>query len=263
MKGADAVKPTDLTPHYLNLFESAALKPAIDLTGLGSMKLGKSPAGVATTPKFESAVYGAGGVIKKPGGMVLTAKHPNNQDNVASRLVYALSSTQFKSAKRMVAEVVFDHPDAVLNTGKPALDQWAVALNFKTGNHNDGSTDVRVGPTCQFLNGGDVRLGMVVHRIDPLESHTYKHYRTQKATFRFSLYVERTNATSVAGGALDIDGVTDSSDLSNLPPNLSGITSANAFTAVGIAIVTPGVNDPLKVPTVSARLRSFALWIYP
>lgn len=120
-----------------------------------------------------------------------------------------------------------------------------------------------MGPTCQFLNGGDVRLGMVVHRIDPLDNRTYKQYRTQKATFRFSLYVERTNTTSVAGGALDIDGVTDSSDLNNLPPNLSNIASADAFTAVGVAIVSPGVPDPLKVPTVSARLRSFALWIYP
>lgn len=113
------MKPTDLTPHYLNLFENQTLKPAIDLTGLGSMKLGKAATGVTTAPKFEPVVYGGGGVIKDPGGMVLTAKHPNKKDEVASRLVYSLSSSQFKSAKRMVAEVIFDHPDAVLQTGNP------------------------------------------------------------------------------------------------------------------------------------------------
>ncbi|MGA8405614.1 MAG: hypothetical protein WB680_00435, partial [Candidatus Acidiferrales bacterium] len=212
------------------------------------------------------------------GGVLIAFSNPTGQP--ASETIYVVNPlidpdadnafNIFNSAPNLLAELEFESPFSVMADGSPnAATPWAVGRNFKTGNETDGANDTILGPTCQFVNGGNVNFNFV---DNPQSTPgTYDHFDNAGTRFLLTLSLQRTVNSVEAGASLAvgddvlfISAITDS----DLGINLTQARTAPAkITAIGVAVVNRG-KDMNKVSQpasdVSVRLIAFRLhWDFP
>jgi hypothetical protein len=200
------------------------------------------------------------------GGFIV--EFENEPPHRASETIYAVDRiNKLNSAPTLVAEVQFDSPRATWLDGTPNNQAtWAVGVNFKTGDQTDGPDDMFVGPTCQFVEGGNINFNFTDQ--DQSQTGTYDDYASQSTRFKLLVEIHRTSTTFEANGSLSIDGqfvffgeITD--------PGFGSLTAAAAtsapkITAAGIAVAITGKdanqNILVNASKVSVRLISFRLF---
>jgi hypothetical protein len=170
----------------------------------------------------------------------------------------------FNTAPNLLAELEFESPFSVMADGCPnTKTPWAVGLNFKTGDETDGTNDIIMGPTCQFVDGGNVNFNFVdTPRTAP---GTYEYFDNAGTRFKLILSLQRTANTVEAGAWLIFDDVAFISAITdpNFGKNLiDARTAQSKITAIGVAVVNRG-KDMNKVPQppsdVSVHLIAFRL----
>jgi hypothetical protein len=234
--------------------------------------------------------------VSTPNGLVLEVANTSQEPPPMSKTVYVVSKitsvdqidhlpNKFEYAPFLSAELEFDSPNCSSYDYSPDIPHfdalpstWAVGLNFKTGDQTDNPTDgwLRIGPTCQFKNGGDIYFHMTdFPGKQRVWSDTYKNYADTNAVFTLRLLMSRSetqvhaaaslslNSEIIASGQILSQGTMDDPEMTDIPvQNLNEArTNPYKITAIGVALVNlgPVPEQPLVAPLVSVRLRKFSL----
>lgn len=201
----------------------------------------------------------------------------------ASKTIYVVSKDKFEYAPFLHAELDFDLPnclgfDDTKDTKHtydyvPTAAVWAVGLNFKTGDETDNPLDVilRIGPTCQFRDGGNIRFHTVTN-MDPMSTvyaGTYEGYGDTIFTLKVQMSRNDTsveayawlllNSQIIASGQLASRG----EFLGDEPlQSLEGARDDTLkITAIGVSLANMGPipGQSSLIPRASVRLRQFRL----
>jgi hypothetical protein len=211
-------------------------------------------------------------------GLTISVSHARgdvtagNAAGFASRTLYLVTPpttinnpSGLNQTPNIQAIVEFDSPKSFeFGTSTPSMNKWAVGLNVKDGDANDnGPADNVIGPTCQFHDGGQVRMNTDAPNsaVIPLPANnTYDDLASK--TFTLSLEINRTPLEGGGFGRLMVGtpaaNYTTPSEMLIVPSlNFAAQNYPSSFASIGIALVNaPGVDS-----TVSVRLKRFEIWV--
>ncbi len=276
MSGPKPLTDFPALPIYFVKFDDAGLLPQINSQHLGLMAAGVSrhpddlfPAVILSPLDYKKDSPG------DPGGVSVRVERPNPlivpaPPIPASRTFYLGLPPQIGRAETLVAQVMFDLPNAFTQTNSttpevPSNAKWAVGLNFKDGSQDDLSSDqVNVGATCHFVANGQPQLNSSTNTTDPAPpTSSYANYQTQRTSFQLTVRVRRTFTAGFGEASLQVGHAVQRGELNaTIPPAIHPVdftAAGDGFKQVGIVIVN--VQPPTTI--VRARLQSFKLWMNP
>ena len=257
----------DAYPTYQKIFDHTDfVTPTVDL-GLpdssGNLhKLGKLKEGQSLTPppfqsKFEPT----------KDGLNISVLH-NREDvggntarSYVSKTLYLVTG-RLNELSNIVAFLSFDMPNSH-RYGEPdsqSLNKWAVGLNIKDGgNEDNGPKDTVLGPTCQFHDGGQIRM----HTSDDTTvlSIPQKTYAgIADALVQLTLVLRINRATKSASGELlwplGFLGEVTTEPQPITVPTLNVGQKPWLVNAIGFSVV----NAPGPDSLVSVRIKGLSIW---